>query len=302
MTVLSEYFLKMADILPATMEVETTLFEEGFSNKVYLIHWEQVSRFVLRIPYIDISAFYINRTEEMNTLKHAASIGLSPAVAWHDSDGSFACQFVSQPSLDWTVYHQDKDIPRIAQALIAVHSLPMGHHHYDVFEVIKHYLNGIQRYDVETPSLMAEYDYLTALLKQLKPPEIILPSVLCHNDLNPKNVLMDSDKLWLIDWEYCGVGDPLFDLAVVVKSHNLDARQTALLLRSYRSDLPKEKALNTIQEYVKAYGLREMAWLLLKHLVTPEDKLSLQYYYEFKATPALNPFYETKSSAENKVS
>tara|TARA_R110001606_G_scaffold160670_2_gene304635 strand:+ start:6244 stop:7152 length:909 start_codon:yes stop_codon:yes gene_type:complete len=302
MTVLSEYFVKMADILPATMEVETTLFEEGFSNKVYLIHWGKVSRFVLRIPYIDSSAFYINRTEEINTLKHAASIGLSPVVAWHDDEGSFACQFVSQPSLDWAVRHQDKDIPRIAQALVQTHSLPMNHHYYGVFDVIEHYLNGIQRYGCETPSLMVEYDYLTSLLKQLTPPEMILPPVLCHNDLNPKNILMDSEQLWLIDWEYSGVGDPLFDLAVVVKSHNLDARQTVLLLSSYRSDLPEERSLDVIQEYVKAYGLREMAWLLLKHLVTPQDELSLQYYYEFKATPALNPFHETESNAMNEVS
>lgn len=302
MTVLSEYFVKMADILPATMEVETTLFEEGFSNKVYLIHWGKVSRFVLRIPYIDSSAFYINRMEEINALKHAASIGLSPVVAWHDDEGSFACQFVSQPSLDWAVRHQDKDIPRIAQALVQTHSLPMSHHYYGVFDVIEHYLKGVQRYGCETPSLMAEYDYLASLLKQLTPPEMILPPVLCHNDLNPKNILMDSEQLWLIDWEYSGVGDPLFDLAVVVKSHNLDARQTALLLSSYRSDLPEEKSLDVIQEYVKAYGLREMAWLLLKHLVTPQDELSLQHYYEFKATPALNPFHETESNSMNEVS
>lgn len=290
MTRLSEYFVKMADILPSITDVETTLFEEGFSNKVYLIHWGGVSRYVLRIPYIDSEAFYINRSEEMHVLKSAAAIGLSPKVVWSDDDGGFACEFVHQPSLDWTVVHQNNEVERIAAALKKTHQLPKGDHEYSIFKVITHYLDGISAYGKGYVEFEREYDYLLSLFKKLTPPKEIIPPVLCHNDLNPKNTLIDSERLWLIDWEYSGVGDPLFDLAVVVKSHNLDTRQTRLLLNTYSPDLPEQASLNAIQEYVKAYGLREMAWLLLKHVITPEDTLSLSYYYEFKATPTLNPF------------
>ncbi|NLQ18960.1 phosphotransferase [Marinomonas sp. M1K-6] len=292
MTTLSEYFVKMAGILPTLAEIETTLLEDGFSNKVYLIHWHQIPRLVLRIPSSDASAFGIDRSSENAVLLAAVRAGISPPVLWHDDQGAFACQFVSQPSLDWAVFHQDKEIPRLAQALVQVHSLPMGQHHYDVFDVIEHYLAGILFHCGDNASLLVEYDYLSALFRQLTPPDVFLAPVLCHNDLNPKNILMDSEQLWLIDWEYAGVGDPLFDLAVVVKSHNLDARQTTLLLHSYRSDLPEVESLKAIQTYVKAYGLREMAWLLLKHLVTPEEALLRQHYDEFKATPGLNPFHE----------
>src|SRR5438477_250803 len=37
--------------------------------------------------------------------------------------------------------------------------------------------------------------------------------VLCHNDLLPANLIEDGRRLWLVDWEYGGVGHPLFDLA-----------------------------------------------------------------------------------------
>jgi thiamine kinase-like enzyme len=38
-------------------------------------------------------------------------------------------------------------------------------------------------------------------------------SVACHNDLHPRNVVEDAHQAWLVDWEYGGLGDPLFDLA-----------------------------------------------------------------------------------------
>ncbi len=296
MTTLSEYFLKMAGILPQKSQIEATLFNEGFSNKVYLIHWDQVSRFVLRIPYIDCDAFYINRAEEIQILKDAVAIGLSPTVVWSDDYGAFACMFVSQPSLSWTVAHQDKDIVRIAKALAKTHCLPKSKRVYLVFDVIEHYLKMIKQHGRSNASIWTEYEYLHVIFEQLDRPAMILPAVLCHNDLNPKNFLMDDEKLWLIDWEYSGTGDALFDLAVIAKSHNLDDKQIALLVSSYQPDLPMKETLEVIAGYIRAYGLREMAWMLLKHLLAPEDTMSLEYYYEFKATPSLNPFLRCKET------
>ncbi|PYF78321.1 phosphotransferase family enzyme [Marinomonas alcarazii] len=292
MTELSEYFANLACILPTTGEIKTTLLEEGFSNEAYLIDWGESIHLVLRVPFIDSDIFYINRASEMAALKSAAALGLSPAVIWNDQKGAFACQFVVQPSLDWSVVHKDKDVSRIAKSLASSHQgLPITNHQYAVFEVIEHYLSGIHSYAKKDAVLLKEYEYLKSVFSQLAQPNQLFNSVLCHNDLNPKNVLMDNEQLWIIDWEYCGVGDPLFDLAVVAKSHNLDERQTMLLMAEYDVSLPLSESLAAMSEYKKAYAVREMAWLLLKHLVTPKDRISLKYYYEFKATPSLNPFY-----------
>ena len=37
----------------------------------------------------------------------------------------------------------------------------------------------------------------------------------------------------LIDWEYAGVGDPFFDLAVIVQHHGLDNPLARCLLENY---------------------------------------------------------------------
>jgi thiamine kinase-like enzyme len=41
----------------------------------------------------------------------------------------------------------------------------------------------------------------------------------CHNDLHHLNVLDDGERLWLVDWEYGGCGNPLFDLASFACQH-----------------------------------------------------------------------------------
>ncbi|MBR7889428.1 phosphotransferase [Marinomonas sp. A79] len=298
MTTLSECLAKMSAILPLECTIETTLLDDGFLNNVYLLSWNGAPQWVLRIPYEKSELFHIHRAEELRVLNCAAEQGIAPVVVWQESEtGCVVSQFVMQPSLDWSVCHGDSDIIRLAQALVRFHALPAGQHSYSVFDVIKGYLQRIEEGIVENESLKKEYDYLVSMFQQMTLPERLLPSVLCHNDVNPKNVLMDNEHLWLIDYEYAGFGDPLFDLALVAQSHNLDPRQTRLLLSSYGVDFSSGGLLAAIDHYKIAYGMREMAWMLLKSAITPQDNKAFASYLAFKDSPSLNPFLLNKGNA-----
>lgn len=56
--------------------------------------------------------------------------------------------------------------------------------------------------------------------------------VLCHNDLNPKNILF-SDTISFIDWEYAGVNDKYFDLACVCVEFGLEGEKEKYFLVQY---------------------------------------------------------------------
>ena len=49
----------------------------------------------------------------------------------------------------------------------------------------------------------------------------------CHNDVHHLNVV-GGDELRLIDWEYAGAGEPLFDLASVCVYHGYDRTRREL--------------------------------------------------------------------------
>ncbi len=57
--------------------------------------------------------------------------------------------------------------------------------------------------------------------------------MLCHHDLHHLNILDDGERLWLVDWEYGGGGDPLFDLAGFLAMHGLGPAATDGFLRAY---------------------------------------------------------------------
>lgn len=296
MTHLTAYFDKMADILPEFNKIKVTSFEEGFSNKVYRLDWSNAPRAVLRIPDLDEAAFNIHRQSEMTVLLAAAKAGISPPVLWHDDQGAFACQFMVQPSLGWDVKHSNTNIARIANALTQAHTLPEVDHPFCIYDLIEHYLQSIESFLPTRPDVREELAYLRELFANLPRVASNYSPVVCHNDLNPKNVLIDNDAIWLIDWEYTGMGDPLFDLAVVTRSHNLTLKQQVYLIQSYDDALEIEDTLDKIAQYSLAYSLREMIWLLLKHLTMPSDPQAWPYYVDFKAMPSLNPFIETEAS------
>ncbi len=76
--------------------------------------------------------------------------------------------------------------------------------------------------------------------------------VLCHNDLNTKNVLFDKDVKF-IDWEYAGVADRYFDLATVCEEFRLDE---AYFFRAYEKRIDQQKLL----AYKKIYRQVTVEW------------------------------------------
>ena len=56
---------------------------------------------------------------------------------------------------------------------------------------------------------------------------------LCHNDLHCRNIVGVGEKVRLLDWEYSGIGEPLFDLASYAQSHDLGPESCQTLLEGY---------------------------------------------------------------------
>ncbi|HVI45104.1 MAG TPA: choline/ethanolamine kinase family protein [Chitinophaga sp.] len=81
-----------------------------------------------------------------------------------------------------------------------------------VYYLLKHQLPGNQQLTCPDNSLLAP----------------------CHNDPVPENFIQDKQgKIYLIDWEYGGMNDPVWDLAALVLEMELKDDEEEIVLQSY---------------------------------------------------------------------
>jgi aminoglycoside phosphotransferase len=73
--------------------------------------------------------------------------------------------------------------------------------------------------------------------------------VLCHNDLNPKNIFF-SENINFIDWEYAGVNDRYFDVACVCVEFNFGVGMQEVFLKSY---FEGEYSMKKLEAYKVVY-------------------------------------------------
>lgn len=118
----------------------------------------------------------------------------------------------------------------VAQALASLHALPAPRDLRVVdFAKQAHELEASLAPERGEGFLRARAVEVFARLRE--PPAT---AVLCHNDLNPLNLLWErSGRLWLVDWEYAGLGDRAIDVASFASQHGLDSHRRRRLVGTY---------------------------------------------------------------------
>lgn len=88
---------------------------------------------------------------------------------------------------------------------------------------------------------------------------------LCHHDLNPLNIIIENNKIFLIDFEAAALSDIYFDLASFIIEQQIPARQQQFFLEQYfalRSDITL--CQNKLKLMKAAYCVICWSWYLLK--------------------------------------
>jgi thiamine kinase-like enzyme len=81
------------------------------------------------------------------------------------------------------------------------------------------------------------------------------PTVPCNNDLLAGNFLDDGDRVWLIDYDYSGNGDPCFELGNTSTECEFDAELTRAWTAAYAGhDDPWLFARVRLQALCSEYG------------------------------------------------
>jgi thiamine kinase-like enzyme len=175
-------------------------------------------------------ALIVSRVGEHRAQTAAARLGVAPAVIYAEPhNGLLVSQWIEAPVASLELFRTAMGLSRVARQLRALHDgpVPSGLRVIDADSIVRDYLEGARAGagPVSRTALLAAEKRSRERLKSPNP-------LFCHNDLHHLNVL-DGSQIWFVDWEYAGVGDPLFELAGIVGYHDLNAAQTDALLAAY---------------------------------------------------------------------
>jgi thiamine kinase-like enzyme len=132
---------------------------------------------------------------------------------------------------------------------------------FNAFQVVREYAQVATQHNVQFP---ASFDWL---IQQMNEAEAALSNHPltprpCHNDLLNGNFLL-GDKLYILDWEYAGMGDIFFDLANFSNNHELADDENRLLLDCYFGEVtPRNWAHLNIMKMMSDF--REAMWGLVQ--------------------------------------
>lgn len=205
---------------------------DGLTNTSYLVTTGS-SRVVVRISSEHRSLLGIDRTIETTALQLAQVAGIGPEVLlMTQPDGHLVTRYI--PDADTLTVDQMVTpvmIGRIARTLSAVHSLGEVDRRFDARGDIERWMAVLETRGSRLPNRLG--GLLARLMESGQSGRMLHSAnlVLCHNDPYHLNFLDDGDDLWLVDWEYAGMGDPIYDLAGI--GYLLDEAGRAHLLKSY---------------------------------------------------------------------
>jgi thiamine kinase-like enzyme len=92
-----------------------------------------------------------------------------------------------------------------------------------------------------------------------------LPLAPCHCDPLCENFLDDGQRMWIVDWEYSGMNDPIWDLGDLSVEDGFDAAQDAEMMEAYCGGAPSAALMGRMVIYKAMCDLLWTLWGLIQH-------------------------------------
>ncbi len=209
----------------------------GLSNRVFKVELDG-EVLCLRVPGDGSDALVDRGVEEANARAAAAS-GLTPEIVHFATDGTMLTRFVEGMLV--TPAHLQGDasaLRRVAATLARLHASGAAFAgRFRAFETMEAYAaeleqNGAPLSDGHRRALSQMQRIRTALDARPAP---LRP---CHCDPTGPNLIDTGARVWLIDWEYSAMNDPLWDLAYFSIESSLDEAADHELLAAYFERAP----------------------------------------------------------------
>ena len=206
------------------------------SNKNFRVDYSGKS-YVLRVPGNGSEGMVERSNEEFNACE-GSRLGVNPVTYYFNSQtGVKLTEYIENAeTLNSATVQRPDNMIKVADIYRRIHGAHVRlRNEFNIFKEIIKYERLMRAADAimydgweeVRPSVMSLENRLNMLGVELRP---------CHNDAVPENFIKASDgRLFLIDWEYSGMNDPMADLAALFLEAGFTEENQDFVLNRYFS-------------------------------------------------------------------
>ena len=243
----------------------TTARLGGLTNRNFLVQSPE-GRFVLRLAG-EGTEDYIDRAREQKNAQIASDAGVNAQILYFDSStGTMVTRFIENAvTLDIDRFKDAAVLERTGRAFRRLHDSPKYFEgDFNLFEQIDQYLEVVSQLKAELPegysSVQESGEAVRNALSQHT-----LPSAPCHCDPMVENCIDDGNQVFVIDFEYAGNNDPMWDLGDLSVEGDFSPGQERILLAAYFGHDPDPFDVGRMIMYKAMCDLLWTLWGVVQH-------------------------------------
>ncbi|MBM2853237.1 MAG: phosphotransferase [Steroidobacteraceae bacterium] len=237
----------------------------GLTNQVFSVR-AGAEAYCLRVPGKGTDAYIDRRVEAVNA-RAAAAAGVGPEVLYFGDHGIMVTRFLAGcVTMTPETLRTTPGAPvRAARAFRQLHlSGRVFAFRFELFAMIDGYLAHLETLGASLPEDYHETVASARIVREALAARP-LPLAPCHCDPLCENLLDDGRRMWLVDWEYSGMNDPMWDLGDLSVEAGFGPEHDRAMLEAYFDGPARPADLGRMVIYKAMCDLLWTLWGLIQH-------------------------------------
>jgi len=254
---------------PLPTPIRMDAIYQGVANQVYRVRCgsgQLQQQFILK-QFCHDQMYGLDREHEVSIQEQLARQELAPRVIYFDAArGLLLQECMTEPDLKSAPMDDTCRIRTLAETLSRIHAAKVDAPVWSLKTRIENYLARLATFDADSS---------VQLRQRFKKYKDLIDAwsahpVFCHNDLSLHHVF-SQPPCRVIDWEYSGFGDRLFDIASTIEVNRLDTGAAASLINAYEGFTGLTLDTQAINHWQALTRIINELWFELCHQLQKQD-------------------------------
>ena len=263
------YIVKRVNLLMNSTDAKIVKrLEGGMSNYTYVVECEG-KQYTYRVPGKYAERF-VDRNEEWDNIQKVDKLGVNNITEYVElRTGEKLALYVEGTIMSNTDIVSYNEMS--AAALKELHNSDIQFNEYDAFGRLDKY----EKYCIDLGfTHPQEYLDLRNRLNEMRDTYKDIKHVPCHCDYQPTNLVINGDKLYILDWEFAGMNDPYYDIACY---GNAGFDKALSLLEAYLGHKPTSEELKRLHFHRAFQCLQWYNVAMFKEMIGLSKDLNMDF-------------------------